>query len=134
MIPSHTLDAFEQHIIDIKDRLDSLPHSESTSNDLNTINHSISRIEELLSEAINDRMLHYKYQRNIGDLLDALISSSHKQVEVLESTKLQLEILKHRLDSIKKNTDILEQDFFDRTFTLFVPALLALILLVLLFK
>ena len=45
MIPSHTLDAFEQHIIDIKDRLDSLPHNESTSNDLNNIGHSLSSIE-----------------------------------------------------------------------------------------
>ena len=46
MIPSHSLDAFEQHIIDIKNRLDSLPHSESTSNDLNNIGHSLSSIED----------------------------------------------------------------------------------------
>ena len=131
MIPSITLDSFEQHIMDIKEQLMNLPHSESTSNDLNNIGHSLHRIEDEIKNVYDLFKNEDSYSLHLKNIERKLLdySSNPKIISELSSSlysfESELKDISETLDEIKKEVTYKK---------LYVPIVLTLILIVLIFK
>ena len=130
MIPSHTLDAFEQHIMDIKDRLYSLPHNESISNDLNNIGHSLSSIENEIKK-IGDLHKHDEIGLNIRSIERKLIDHSSNP-NIISEINSDLRDLYDKVNDISESLrEIKTEVTYNK---LYIPIILTLILIVLILK